>query len=186
MFSRVLVDGSSSTAARRQFWCHLAYWELRQRVGRLFTVFESSVNVFQELPHGDGMCLGVLQTNTDCESIRRTREKLGLGLTLSKEADGVWIYNRSDYPIFVNSPTLDVPNSRMFMVIKVQPGYSLKMFDYETSELLAQTRDPQFLDGPYDPNSIRISFAKGWGPCYSRQFITSCPCWLEVLLSVHR
>lgn len=37
--------------------------------------------------------------------------------------------------------------------------------------------------GPVDTHSVRISFAKGWGLNYSRQDVTSCPCWLEVLLS---
>ncbi len=159
---------------------------MRQRVGPLFTVFESSVNVFQDLPHGNGMCLGLLQSQPQTDSVRRTREKIGLGLSLSQEPDGVWLYNRSSYPIFVNSPTSDIPSSRTPVVVKAPPGYSVRIFDYEASKILERTRDPQFLDGPYDPNSIRISFAKGWGPFYSRQFITSCPCWLEVLLKVHR
>lgn len=185
--SLLLFPGSvTNGTGRASFWCNVAYWELRQRVGRLFTVFEDGVNVFQELPHGDGMCLSVLQQHTNTESIRRTREKIGQGVTLSKEGDGVWAYNRSEFAIFVNSPTLDIPNSSATVVIKVPPGYSIKIFDYESSEVLQRTRDPEYLDGPYDPNSIRISFAKGWGPCYSRQFITSCPCWIEVLLCVNR
>ena len=188
LFYFSVTGGSlSNGAARGPFWCNIAYWEHRQRVGRLFTVFDQSVNVFQELPHGDGMCLSVLQQHSKNESVKRTREKIGFGVTLSKEADGVWAYNRSNFPVFVNSPTLDIPNSRTLVVRKVPPGYSIKIFDYEKSALLEQTREPLGeLDGPYDPNSVRISFAKGWGPCYSRQFILSCPCWIEVLLSVNR
>ena len=182
------VGSLSNGTIGGRIWCHVAYWEQRQRVGRLYTVNESNVNVFQELPHGDGMCLGVLQqtSNTNNDTIKRTREKIGFGLTLSQEDDGVWAYNRSDYPIFVNSPTLDIPNSRMLTVRKVLPGYSIKIFDYEESEILEETRDPEYQDGPYDPKAIRISFAKGWGPCYSRQVITSCPCWIEILLTVNR
>lgn len=37
--------------------------------------------------------------------------------------------------------------------------------------------------GPIDIYSVRISFAKGWGPNYQRQEVTACPCWLEVHLS---
>lgn len=180
----IFADGSATS--HRQLWCHIAYWELRQRVGRLFRVFDNSVNIFQDLPHGDGMCLSLLQQETDTESIRRTRDKIGLGLTLSRDGEGVWAYNRSDFPFFVNSPTLEIPNSRTCVVRKVLPGYSIKIFDYETSQMYEECRDPAELDGPYDPNAIRISFHKGWGPCYSRQFITSCPCWIEVLLSVNR
>lgn len=161
----------------------MAYWELRQRVGRLFTVFEKTVNVFQELPHGDGMCLGILQQGTSVsDSVKRTREKIGFGVTLSQEGNAVWLYNRSEFPVFVNSPTLDIPNSRTFSVHKILPGYSIKIFDYDMSYILEETRDPQYFDGPFDPNAIRVSFAKGWGTSYSRQCITSCPCWIEILL----
>ncbi len=133
------------------------------------------------------MCLSVLQQDTKNETIKRTRDKIGLGVTLSKEPDGVWMYNRSNSPAFVNSPTLDIPNSRTLVVRKVPPGYSIKIFDYDRSVLLERTRElPGEVDGPYDPKSVRISFAKGWGPCYSRQFILSCPCWIEVLLCVNR
>ncbi|ESO92497.1 hypothetical protein LOTGIDRAFT_145516 [Lottia gigantea] len=167
-------------------WCSIAYWELRQRVGRLFTVFNPSISVFQNLPHGDGMSLEILQNKPNLESVKRTREKIGFGIILSKEADGVWVYNRSSYPIFVNSPTLDDPESRTLIVRKVLPGYSIKIYDFELAKELELSRDPALLDGPFDPCSIRISFAKGWGPFYSRQFVTSCPCWLEILLNIKR
>ena len=189
IFCVYFSDGSFTRGGgpdRGSFWCNLAYWEHRQRVGRLFTVCDSTINIFQELPHGSGMCLKVLQTETQAEAVRRTREKIGFGIVLSKEGDGVWLYNRSNHPTFVNSPTLDIPNSPVLVVVKVLPGYSLKIFDYKQSEVLERTHNPEYLDGPFDPNSVRISFAKGWGPSYSRQFITSCPCWLELLLRVNR
>ncbi|XP_071098649.1 mothers against decapentaplegic homolog 6-like [Haliotis cracherodii] len=184
--TRRCTYSDSVNAMSGPHWCNIAYWEQRQRVGRLFTVFEPSISIFQVLPHGDGMCLEILQQDSNLESVRRTREKIGFGIILSQEGDGVWVYNRSLFPIFVNSPTLELPNSRMLVVRKVMPGYSIKMFDYEEAETLERTRDPLQYDGPYDPSSIRISFAKGWGPCYSRQFVTSCPCWVEILLNINR
>ena len=108
---------------------------------------------------------------------------------------GVWLYNRTDHPIFVNSPTLGPPPtttttssttlpSAVFTVYKVPPSYSIQIFDFEKSRVYEKLRDTRTLDGPFDPNSIRISFAKGWGSNYSRQYVTSCPCWLEVMLCV--
>nr|XP_009665570.1 PREDICTED: mothers against decapentaplegic homolog 6 [Struthio camelus australis] len=183
----VLLHASTSPdAVKRSHWCNVAYWEHRTRVGRLYTVYEQSVSIFYDLPQGNGFCLGQLNLENRSETVRRTRSKIGYGILLSKEPDGVWAYNRSEHPIFVNSPTLDIPNCRTLIVRKVMPGYSIKVFDYEKSCLLQHATDLDYADGPYDPNSVRISFAKGWGPCYSRQFITSCPCWLEILLSNSR
>nr|XP_028561364.1 mothers against decapentaplegic homolog 6 [Podarcis muralis] len=176
----------SPDAIKQSHWCNVAYWEHRTRVGRLYTVYEQSVSIFYDLPQGNGFCLGQLQLENRNETVRRTRSKIGYGILLSKEQDGVWAYNRSEHPIFINSPTLDIPNCRTLIVRKVMPGYSIKVFDYEKSCLLQHATDLGYPDGPFDPNSVRISFAKGWGPSYSRQFITSCPCWLEILLNNHR
>ncbi|NXG52257.1 SMAD6 protein, partial [Psilopogon haemacephalus] len=162
-------------------WCKLAYWEHRTRVGRLYAVHEASVNVFGELPRGSGFCLGQLPAAHRSRAVRRARGKIGRGLLLSREPGGVWAYNRSEHPIFVSSPTLGPPGARHLTVLKVLPGYSAKVFDYERAGGGGGWRIPG--EGPCDPHCVRISFAKGWGPCYSRQFITSCPCWLEVLLN---
>ncbi|KAK6309438.1 hypothetical protein J4Q44_G00209010 [Coregonus suidteri] len=195
------LDASMSPDVSKQSqWCNMAYWEHCKRMGRLYPVYHTSVSVFYDLPQGTGFCLGQLSLDSNhhhhpCSTdhprsgnVQRTRAKIGYGILLSKEPDGVWAYNRSRHPIFVNSPTLDVPGSRSVVVRKVMSGYSIRVFDWERSGMLStlQHTDPvDLLEGPCDPNSVRISFAKGWGPCYSRQFITSCPCWLEILLNTH-
>lgn len=176
-------NGTQPGTTQGPRWCSLAYWELRQRVGRLLTVFHPHINIFQNLPLGDGLCLSLLQDAECSETVRRTREKIGFGIVLSKERDGVWIYNRSQFPIFVNSPTLEDPCSEKLYVHKVCAGYALKIFDFERGHLMEEIKDPKYLDGPYDPFSIRISFCKGWGQHYSRQFMFSCPCWLEIFLN---
>ncbi|KAM6039382.1 LOW QUALITY PROTEIN: mothers against decapentaplegic homolog 6-like [Chlamydotis macqueenii] len=170
----------SRSAAKDGCWCELAYWEHRTRVGRLYAVHEASVNVFCELPRGSGFCLGQLPAAHRSRAVRRARGKIGRGLLLSREPGGVWAYNRSEHPIFVSSPTLGPASTRGLAVLKVPPGYSAKVFDYERAGGAGGRRPPG--EGPCDPHSVRISFAKGWGPRYSRQFITACPCWLEVLL----
>ncbi|KAL6461533.1 hypothetical protein MHYP_G00296770 [Metynnis hypsauchen] len=176
----------SPSSLAHAHWCNVAYWEHRTRVGRLYPVYDPSLSIFYDLPQGTGLCLGLLPLPARSSSVQRARGKIGHGILLSKEPDGVWAYNRSQHPIFVNSPTLDPPHCRSLTVRRVMPGYSIKVFDYEKSCQIRQPGDSVHLEGPYDPNSVRISFAKGWGPCYSRQFITSCPCWLEILLNNHR
>ncbi|KAL1132444.1 hypothetical protein AAG570_010399, partial [Ranatra chinensis] len=162
-------------------WCRLAYWELSQRIGRQYPVKNSSVDIFWNVSHGDhGLCLDALTSpaNLPPESVQRARAKIGRGLTLSRESDGVWAYNRSDCPMFVNSPALDDPDSRSLLVYRVPAGHCLNIVG---PSLNGRAGPPHA--GPVDPNSVRISFAKGWGPKYSRQEIIACPTWIEVLLA---
>lgn len=181
------VSGSSDSP---QPWCNIAYWELSNRVGRLLPVCQPVINVFADLPHGDGLCLETLAQSrfTDNPSVLQTRSKIGQGITIFREDQQVWVYNRSEFPVFVNSPTLDPPNTENLTVYKVLPGYCIKIFDYERSLYNQRLHDPSLLkDGPFDPYAVRISFAKGWGSSkYSRRFVTSCPCWLEVIFRVNR
>ncbi|XP_013789665.1 mothers against decapentaplegic homolog 6-like [Limulus polyphemus] len=178
--------GDSSGQFLPQPWCTLAYWELRCRAGRLFPVHKNGINVFYDLPQGNGLCLRTLTGGTTRESVIRSRQNIGLGITLWREGEGVWMYNRSQYPVFVNSPTLDLPNTRPLTVFKVLPGYSVKVFDFEKSKYYQIVENAKLPDGPFDHNAVRISFAKGWGPNYSRQCVTACPCWLEVMFTVAR
>ncbi|XP_073408479.1 mothers against decapentaplegic homolog 6-like [Dendrobates tinctorius] len=185
-FSRHAVWGLHDTTVSQSsicdgHWCKLAYWEHRTRVGHLYSVTESSVHIFHDLPKASGFCLGFLGHQPRNETVRRTRKKIGLGLVLSHEQGEVWVYNQSKHPIFINSSTLAAVHARGQAVRKLLSGYSIKVFDAEIAANLL--RRPDLGNGPHDPHSIRISFAKGWGSCYSRQFITSCPCWLEILLN---
>ncbi|XP_056641424.1 mothers against decapentaplegic homolog 6-like [Diorhabda carinulata] len=168
-----------------QEWCRLAYWELSNRVGPLFPVERPDVNIFGKVSHPDGLSLETLAQHSFSppkSAVEKARCKIGLGVTLSREGDCVWIYNRSDNPIFVNSLTLE--DSNYPLPTKVPAEHCLCVYNLKKA---AQQNfgwnytHPQI--GPVDPNSIRISFVKGWGPKYSRREITSCPCWLEILLA---
>ncbi|XP_014245502.1 mothers against decapentaplegic homolog 6 [Cimex lectularius] len=176
------TNGEGDSEACGQ-WCRLAYWELSQRIGRQYPVENNFVNVFGSLPRGDGLSLATLaMQKTPNPDVLKAREKIGRGVTLSKEDDGVWAYNMSDNPVFVNSPALDDPDSSFCIVYKVPPGYCLNVFT-ETARCKPWTTISRPHIGPIDPFSIRISFTKGWGPKYTRQEVTSCPTWLEILLA---
>lgn len=158
-------------------------------MGRLYPVRSSSLNIMGNIPHGEGLSLASLAASSHTspsEQVRRTREKIGLGLVLYQDGDGVWLYNRAEIPLFVNSPTLDggIHCRADFIVHKLPPGHILNIFDYEKArEYQKLPVHPALLHvGPIDQNSVHVSFAKGWGPNYRRQAITECPCWLEILL----
>ncbi|VEN36045.1 unnamed protein product [Callosobruchus maculatus] len=201
---------NGDTPSNPSEWCKLAYWELSERVGPLFSVDRPSFNVFGDVPHPDGLSLETLamtgqrngyrgggdgrggRSPPPDAAVQRTRCKIGLGVTLSREEDScVWVYNRSDNPIFVNSATLDVvpPPEQTHMLAachqptRVPADHCLCVYDPNKA---AQNYGWTFthpIYGPVDPNSIRISFVKGWGQKYSRREIKSCPCWLEILLA---
>lgn len=106
---------------------------MSQRVGRLIPVENSAINVFAEQPRGDGLCLSTLamqRVSHAPDAVLKARQKIGLGVTLSREADGVWLYNRSSAPVFVHSPTLSDIDTRSLVVYRVPPGHCLRAFDH--------------------------------------------------------
>ncbi|KAH1012183.1 hypothetical protein HUJ05_011383 [Dendroctonus ponderosae] len=167
--------------SNRQKWCKLAYWELQERVGPLFPVEHQHVNVFGNVSYGlDGLCLTTLGPQNPKES--------EASVTLSCEPDGfVWLFNRSEQPVFVDSLYLKGGCEDPYgWPTRVPPDHCVCVFapggpqSFGWDQLMSGTC-PRGPAG--DPNSIRISFVKGWGSRYSRREITSCPCWLEILLA---
>ncbi|XP_059220146.1 mothers against decapentaplegic homolog 6 [Stomoxys calcitrans] len=191
MAESLTTDGLESRCSRN--WCEVAYWELSQRVGELYPAETPTINIFSDKPNSsdkgqiEGMCLKDLiekRTSPSPNDVQTTRQKIGLGVTLSQESDGVWLYNRSTAPIFVYSPTLMDSMSR---VCRVEPGDCLRAFDiYKAHSLDYSDHGPGIQTGPIDNFSMRISFAKGWGCTYKRPDVTLCPCWLEVLFRQQR
>lgn len=179
-------------------WCSIAYWEQSERIGPSFEGTTDVINVFESLPEPSGFCLAALNRRSDVpEGTKRVRQQIGYGLQLTREGDGIWIYNRSDYSLFANGPTLTYSNENSsggkvrhnILVHKVPPGYSLKVYDYKLTPKVCRAVDSSGVRC-YHPESVRISFKKGWGVTtsskYCRPLVTSCPCWIEVHLFVSR
>ncbi|BFF91667.1 mothers against decapentaplegic homolog 6 [Drosophila madeirensis] len=179
------TEGKGDTVNTRG-WCQIAYWELSHRVGEFFHARKTTVNIYTDGivdSGGDSMCLRELTSvgrRPHSDAVQNTRQKVGLGVTLSLESGDVWIYNRGNVPIFVDSPTLAEHLDR---VCKVMPGYCLKAFETTRAQLLITKQSQNHPLGPIDRFSMKISFVKGWGHTYKRQEITCCPCWLEVHFS---
>ncbi|KAH8354240.1 hypothetical protein KR084_004326 [Drosophila pseudotakahashii] len=185
LFESFTTDGKDHNI-NSKVWCQIAYWELAHRVGEFFNARTKAVNIYTDGivgSEGDSMCLRDLTPagkQVHSEAVQTTRQKVGLGVTLSLENGDVWIYNRGNTPVFVDSPTLAENLDR---VCKVMPGYCLKAFETNRAQLLSMKQQGHHHMGPVDYFSIKISFAKGWGPAYKRQDIMGCPCWLEVHFS---
>jgi hypothetical protein len=133
-----------------------------QRVGKC-TMLPQCDDIYSESFHANGLCLGQLSNEGRPDLVKTARDHIGHGIQISCENDGVWIYNLSDYPIFVQSPTLDfITKGRLPAVKKVQPSFSTRVFDFERCrEMLEYEKTPQSGNIPDDPFSFRVSFAKG-------------------------
>ncbi|XP_078718300.1 mothers against decapentaplegic homolog 6-like [Lampetra fluviatilis] len=181
-------------------WCTLAYWEYKKRLGPLHHVCRDTVGVYYELPHqaspgkgsgaadaGEDLCLKSLPLGSGAgggvggQTAQRSRARVGAGLLVSCEPDGVWAYNRGELPVFVNSMTLDTTVGRAPVSHRLPTGHSVKIFDPEQARSM-QRALARLAQGerPRDLYSVRISFGKGWGRDYSRQCVLDCPCWLEL------
>jgi len=116
------------------------------------------------------------------QSTERTLDKVGRGVTLSLErsSNTVWLYNRSEFPVFALSPTTQV-------VLKLRPAQSACVYQWPRwGRWLIDNEEDRKRDfeGPSPQlDCILVSFVKGWSGLYKRQSILSCPCWLQVLLA---
>lgn len=144
----------------------------------------------------EGFRLSSLERKLDvADVVKHVRKHIGQGVQITREVDGVWIYNRSEYSLFANGTTLNHCSSPVsscsryeVRVQKIPPGYSLKVYNYSQLPIVQRTHDRT--KGLTLPQTVRVSFAKGWGTTetasYCRPFVTSCPCWIEIHFFVFR
>ncbi|KAK2721757.1 mothers against decapentaplegic homolog 7-like isoform X1 [Artemia franciscana] len=157
-------------------WATLAYWEGSVRVGHLCPVSSPTLCITAapfELTPPEAPTLSLFSLTKDNYSTEKSVKamgKIGPGVILWYEGSSVFLYNRSKYPVFVTSSLLA---SAEWPVHRIQHGHSVVLFDYRISDKSQH-------------DSVTVSFVKGWGPGYSRRFVTSCPCWLEVHLVPER
>jgi len=173
-------------------WCRILYWEEKRRIGRQYLVRGDYVNVFNHLPHGDGLCLsaiarsgGLFDSEISSYSSCHVRHNIGYGITLALGRLGdVILHNRSQYSVFVQSQTIgkeiDAVSRAAEQIYKLEAGKCAQVFDFDAAFHL------KFRQQRFDPSVVRLSFIKGWGsPEYKRPCLLSCPCWLEVFFDLN-
>ncbi|KAL7633039.1 UNVERIFIED_CONTAM: hypothetical protein RMT77_016615 [Armadillidium vulgare] len=181
-FCSVETGGGSSHGRGDSPWCKLLYWEENEIRSRVFNVWDPAINVLGDTPHGSGWSLSTFfNTPAKTEKISRVRAKICQGLILWREGKAVWVYNRSKTPVYLNSASLDGTFFNLNLY-KCPPGYAMIIYYYEMARELMGRLDYKLRRkcDTTDVNSVRISFAKGWGKDYHRRQILCCPCWIEV------
>lgn len=168
------------------YWCHIFYYELKNRVGEPYKASGEQVIIDGLCAPSDGtrFCLGVLG-NVNRNPVSSTaRRQIGRGCRIFKEGDSLHLECLSASPIFVQCPLYaEFTGDDLATVYRLPQGTKIRVFDKLTfEELLVQAKN-QGYNTVYSLLSmchIRISYIKGWGEQYRRQTITATPCWVEV------
>ena len=170
--------------ARKRPWLMLAYWEHEQRVGNMYHGYEDTINIYESKSkgHRQGLCLKDL--NRTCEMNDNTKipfRNIGEGIQVSLEDGDIWVYNKSESPVFLNGELLQrLHHTDTPRVDKLPSGYGRKVFDCNANVSTRQSLDKR----REEQHCLRVSFVKGFGRGYKRQTIMNCPCWIEMFFTL--
>ena len=169
-------------------WCHIAYYEMSNRVGEPFRATHSQVIIdgFTHPSNAERFCLGGLTNVQRTSEIDRARRFIGHGVKLFHVRGNVFAECISENPVFVQSP---IANRRLqwhpATVCKIPPTVRLKIFDSDDFTQVLSSAVNEGYESVYSLMHmciIRMSFVKGWGADYRRHAVTCTPCWVEIHL----
>nr|CDO67946.1 Smad 6/7A SciSmad6/7A [Sycon ciliatum] len=175
-------------------WMMVRYGEFNTRVGRIEQVSAARMEVFYRgddesaMPTPDpssvyALNLRTIRNRDRARGVEDRQRKVGRGFLLwRKSFQAVYLYNRSQYSVYVQSPTLSQPGGQQ-KVHKIQSGRSFKIFDRARANQVRRWYErneggvPRTLDLQY----CRISLTSSWGHENPRHpTLFDCHCWFEV------
>lgn len=184
-FFTVSVSKQRRETKKTKPWLTVAYWEKHERVGRMYHGFENSINIYERKSKNNrlGLCLrDVDRSNVINENTKAVLKHIGDGIQVSLEDGDIWVYNKSESPVFLNGELLQtLRNTDKPRIEKLPAGYCIKIHNNKNFP----TRDDETLnDQKYEEHCLRVSFVKGFGCGYKRQTIMNCPCWIELFFTL--
>ena len=188
-------------------WCHIAYYEMAQRIGGQYDASRSQVIVdgFMQPSSADRFCLGHLTNIQRTPDIDRVRLRIGHGVKFYQVHGNVFAECLSESPVYVQSPIANrMKNWHPATVCKIPSrtlprsarscattdrfhslGDRFQIFDSQNFAEVLECAIQEGYAAVYNLTkicTIRMSFVKGWGVDYERSTVTSTPCWIEIHL----
>ncbi|CAD6186466.1 unnamed protein product [Caenorhabditis auriculariae] len=160
-------------------WGRLTRWERKEQVGEsvLLQGPFAAVGVLTQSVHdAQPVCSDWDLRNEVSFSLIRQSDPIG-----SDNPEDVWLYNSGTRPLFLSlSPST---SSTKDTLRRLSPGYCIRVYRGEATASAPvserayrrHSRDPALLQ-----NNLVISVGKGWGPNYSRMYLTDIPCRYEI------
>lgn len=157
-------------------WGHLARYERKESVGEVvqLTGQFAAVGILSGSVHdAQPVCSEWDLRNEASFALIRQTEPLG-----SDGPEDVWLYNSGTRPLFIS---LNACSSKADTLRRLSPGYCIRVHQGEASAstpaqaLRRVSRDPALSSG-----NLVISVGRGWGPNYSRVYVTDIPCRYEI------
>ncbi|PAV60549.1 hypothetical protein WR25_18130 [Diploscapter pachys] len=169
-------------------WGRLTRWERKDQIAdpvQLTGPFAAVGILSQSVHDAQIVCSEWDLKNEVSFALIRQTEPLG-----SDNPEDIWLYNSGTKPLFlcVNATSPHSSSSRTDSIRRLSPGYCVRVYRGEVTASAPASeralgrrrisRDPALSRG-----DLIISVGRGWGPNYSRLFVTDIPCRYEISFS---
>lgn len=160
-------------------WARMSRFEKKEQIGDVVVLsgtFAAIGILTQSVHDAQPVCSEWDLRNETSFALIRQSDPIG-----SENPEDVWLYNSGARPLFLSfSPST---SSTKDTLRRLSPGYCIRVHRGEASasapvsgrHVRRHSRDPALLQ-----NNLIISVGKGWGPNYSRLFLTDIPCRYEI------